>query len=110
MFTITEIAAEKAKEVLKAEGKDNWGLRVFVAGGSCCGPSYGMDLEEAAKDDDEVTEKDGLKVFTDKDTYSKLTGMMIDFIDDGQNQGFIIKGSEKTPPAGGCGCSSGSCH
>lgn len=106
MFTITDAAADKAKEVLETEGKADWGLRVFVSGGSCCGPAYGMDLDENAKDGDEVTEKNGLKVFTDKDTFEKLTGMTIDFVDDGQNQGFVIKGD--TPP-GAPSCSSGGC-
>ena len=108
MFTITEAAAEKAKEVLETEGKTGWGLRVFVSGGSCCGPAYGMDLDEAAKDGDETTEQNGLKVFTDKETFEKMNGMEIDFVDDGQQQGFVIKGNE--PEAPSCGCSSGSCH
>ena len=40
MLTVTNIAVEKAKEVLEAEGKAGWGLRIFIAGGSCCGPAY----------------------------------------------------------------------
>ena len=113
MFTITDAAAEKALEVLTKEGKADWGLRIFVAGGSCCGPSYGMDLDEKAKDDDEVTELNGLKVFTDKETFGKLEGMTMDFVDDGQQQGFVIQGGEAPscgPDAGGGGgCSSGGC-
>ena len=114
MFTITDSAAEKALEVLEKEGKADWGLRVFVAGGSCCGPSYGMDLDEKPKDGDEVTEKNGLKVFTDKETFEKLNDMTMDFVDDGQQQGFVIKGdnpSSCAPDNGGAGggCSSGGC-
>ncbi len=33
MFIITDIAATKAKELLKAEGKDNFGLRVYTVQG-----------------------------------------------------------------------------
>lgn len=33
MFTITDIAATKAKELLKAEGKENFGLRVYTVQG-----------------------------------------------------------------------------
>jgi Fe-S cluster assembly iron-binding protein IscA len=29
MFSITDAAAEKAKELLKAEGKENSGLRIY---------------------------------------------------------------------------------
>lgn len=109
MFTITDAAAEKAKEVLETEGKADWGLRIYVAGGSCCGPSYGMDLDQNPKDGDNVVEKNGLKVFTDKETTEKLKGMEIDFVDNGQQQGFVIKGG----PAPSCGSGGGcgpSCH
>jgi Fe-S cluster assembly iron-binding protein IscA len=30
MFTVTDAAAEKAKELLKAEGKEGCGLRVYM--------------------------------------------------------------------------------
>ena len=106
MFEITESAAAKAKEVLETEGKAAWGLRIYTSGGGCCGPSYGIDLEETPGDDDKVTEKHGLKVFTDADTFAKLEGMSIDFIDDGQNQGFVIKGDESAAPSCSSGCSS----
>ncbi len=33
MFTITDMAASKAKELLKAEGKENCGLRVYTVQG-----------------------------------------------------------------------------
>ncbi len=33
MFNITEMAANKAKELLKAEGKENFGLRVYTVQG-----------------------------------------------------------------------------
>ncbi len=33
MITITDVAADKAKEILKQEGKEDWGLRIYVAGG-----------------------------------------------------------------------------
>lgn len=110
MLTISDVAADKAVEILKAEGKEGWGLRIFVAGSSCCGPSFGMDILETPKDGDQTLEHNGLKVFVDTAAVEKLTGMEMDFVDDGKQQGFIIKGNEPTPPAGGCGCSSGSCH
>ncbi len=105
VVTITEIAAKKAKEILVAEGKANWGLRIYTAGGGCCGPSYGMDLDENPKDGDEVVEKDGLKVFIDKNTFQSLGGMQVDFINEGDKQGFILTGG-KPPTCSSSGCSS----
>ncbi len=33
MVTITSTAARKMKEILQKEGKENWGIRLFVYGG-----------------------------------------------------------------------------
>ncbi len=104
MFTITDRAAEKAKAILSMEGKDSWGLRVYSAGGGCCGPSYGLDIEESPMPDDEILEKNGLRVFIDKTTLSTLTGMNLDYYDDGEREGFILSGGEA--PSCGSGCSS----
>ncbi|MDP2167749.1 MAG: iron-sulfur cluster assembly accessory protein [Thermodesulfovibrionales bacterium] len=105
MVTITDTAAEKAKEILIAEGKAEWGLRIYTAGAGCCGPSYGMDIDERPGAEDEVVEKNGIKVFIDKGTCEGLKDMHIDYVLDGDNEGFVIKGN--SPPS--CNCSSSSC-
>jgi len=102
VVTISEIAAKKAKEILKAEGKSDWGLRIYTAAGGCCGPSYGMDLDEKPADGDEVVEKDGLKVFIDSNTLKSLGGMQIDFIEDGERQGFVLTGGNPSSCSSGC--------
>jgi len=108
MLTITDLAAEKAKEILEHEGKADWGLRIFIAGGGCCGPAYGMDVDELPKEGDDVIEKNGLKVFADAETSRKLEGMQMDFYDDGQNQGFVIRRESGEAP--GCNCGSDDCR
>ncbi|MFA5355047.1 MAG: iron-sulfur cluster assembly accessory protein [Thermodesulfovibrionales bacterium] len=105
MVTITDKAAEKAKEVLTAEGKDGWGLRIYNAGGGCCGPSYGLDIDEAPKADDEVVEKNGLRVFVDKGTFSTIGGMQLDYYEDGEREGFVLSGGS----APSCGSGDSSC-
>lgn len=104
MVKISELAAEKAKEILKAEGKAGWGLRVYTAASSCCGPSYGMDMDENPADGDEIIEKNGLRVFMDKDTLKNLKGMEIDFVAEGERQGFVLTGGSL--PSCDSGCSS----
>ena len=108
MVTITDVAAEKTKEILAAEGKAEWGLRFYTAGGGCCGPSFGIDLVEKPVDGDETVEKDGAKFFIDKEAHEKLSGKTIDFVDDGDKQGFVV--NDPNPPSCGpsCGSSCGS--
>ena len=105
MFTITDIASEKAKEVLTTEGKTGWGLRIFTSGSSCCGPSFGLDLEETPAEGDVVTEHNGMRVFADANTQGQLSGKVFDFVDNGQAQGFVIRDLNPGPST----CSSGSC-
>lgn len=62
-----------------------------------------MDLDEKPAEADEVLEKNGLKVFIDKLTYQNLYGVEIDFVDDGERQGFILTGGKSSC---GTGCSS----
>jgi iron-sulfur cluster assembly accessory protein len=103
VITISDKAAEKAKQILAVEGKGNWGLKIYNAGQSCCGPSYGLDVQEEATLEDAIFEKNGLKVFVDKHSIASLSGMELDYFSDGDREGFILTGG----PAPSCdsGCS-----
>jgi iron-sulfur cluster assembly protein len=104
VLKISDTAAEKAKEILKAEGKENWGLRVFIHGSGCCGPSYGMDINEVAGDGDQTVEKNGLRVFLDKEASASLENKEIDYVRTAQGEGFVINSNEPAPSCGS-GCS-----
>ena len=101
MIIITERASEKVKEIMAAEDKAGFGLRVYVEGGGCSGFQYGMAFEEKNNDEDEVLEMHGLRLFVDPFSGPMLTGTEVDYIDDLQNAGFSIKNpNAKTT----CGC------
>lgn len=110
MFTITDKAAAKAVEVLAEEGKAGWGLRVFASSGGCCGPSFGLDLEEKAQPNDDIFENSGLQVYVDKETTPKLDGMTLDYFEDAEQAGFVLTGGQAPSCGGGdapSGCGSG---
>ena len=107
-MTITDKAAEKAKAILTGEGKSEWGLRIFVAGESCCGPSYGLDMQEGHSPDDEIIEKNGLKVFLDKQTMETLTGRELDYYVGEEGEGFIFTGGVSACSTGSSACGAGS--
>ena len=102
MLTISDKAAEKAKAILTTEGKNNWGIRIYVAEQGCCGPAYGLNLQEEQLPKDEVIEKNGLKVFMDKQISETLSGMQLDYHADEETEGFVFTGSA---PSCGSGCS-----
>ena len=51
MVTITPVAEEKIKELIKEE-ESAVGLRIYVKGGGCSGYQYGMSFESKIGDDD----------------------------------------------------------
>jgi len=104
VLTITDKAVEKLKAILAMEGKESWGLKIFQAGESCCGPSYGLDIQEKPSPDDEVIERNGLKLFVNKGVLETLSGKQFDYYKDGEQEGFILTGG--TPPSCGPSCSS----
>ncbi len=124
MITISEVAADKIKEILNAEGVPNHGLRVSAAAGGCCGPSYEIMIDDKSGDGDTVVEKNGAKLFVDESTAKVLEGAELGFISDERGEGFVLGypngapagaggscgcGGEESKPKSGGGCGSGGC-
>jgi iron-sulfur cluster assembly accessory protein len=102
-MTITDKAAEKAKAILAGEGKNAWGIKIYVAGEGCCGPSYGLNLQEEKTPGDEVIEKNGLKVYMDKQTLQTLTDKELDYYAGAEGEGFIFTGGVSSCGSSSCG-------
>jgi iron-sulfur cluster assembly protein len=107
MITITDVAADKIKEILKAEGVPNHGLRVSAAEGGCCGPSYEIMIDDKAGDGDSVIEKNGAKLYVDASTAGKLEGAELGFVSDERGEGFVLGFPNGAPAGGSCGCGDG---
>jgi iron-sulfur cluster assembly accessory protein len=102
MINLTDAASQKVKGILDQE-KENipqGGLRIYVQGGGCSGFSYGMVLDEPT-DEDEVIEKDGIKVIIDPMSLRYLDGAEVDYKEDLMGGGFAIKNPNATST---CGC------
>jgi len=99
--TLTDAAAEKAKNLLDQEGRDDLRLRVAVQPGGCSGLRYQLFFDERDLDGDQVHEFSGVEVVVDRMSVPYLTGATIDFVDRIDAQGFTID----NPNAGGsCAC------
>ena len=104
MITISETAADKIKEILKAEGVPNHGLRVASGGGGCCGPSYEIMIDDKTGDGDTVVEMGGAKLFVDASTAKVLDGAELGFVSDERGEGFVLGFPNGAPAGGSCGC------
>lgn len=107
MISISNTAADKIREIMKAEGMPQAGLRLYGAGGGCgCsgGPQYEIAIDDKTGDGDTVVENEGAKVYVDEETLKVLDGAELGFINDERGQGFVLSFPNGAPQSGGCGC------
>lgn len=89
MITITDKAAERARQLMQAENKtNNYFVRVGVEGGGCSGLSYKLEFDNQLKEKDQVFEDKGLKLVTDLKSFLYLVGTQLDFSDGLNGKGF----------------------
>lgn len=98
---LTDVARDKVKSLLEAEGRDDLRLRVSVQPGGCSGLIYQLFFDEVIEDSDALVEFDGVGVVVDKMSVPYLEGASIDFEDTIQKQGFTI---DNPNAAGSCAC------
>lgn len=114
MLTLTSAATDAVKNILRERSLEGYALRVYVAGGGCCGVNFGMALDNNFRDLDSIFEIDGVKVVVDEVSAEYLHGAKIDFVNDPERgAGFAVDspsakahGHEHGEDACGCG---GSC-
>lgn len=100
-INVTDKAVEKMKAILTEQKKEGWGIRVQASAGGCAGYTYGMDFVEKPNDDDQVQDRNGLKVFVDSQSAKLLSGMTVDFVETLQESGFKFDNPNATSS---CGC------
>ena len=103
MITLTDVAANKVKELLDQEGDETLALRVAVRPGGCSGFSYEMFFDGDRAVDDETMDFEGVRVVVDPSSAQLLTGATLDYKDGLQGAGFNINNPNATKT---CGCGS----
>lgn len=101
MITLTDNAATKVSELIKAEGDDALALRVAVRPGGCSGFSYEMFFDTDVADEDLLSEYSGVKVVVDPSSAQLLNGATLDYKDGLQGAGFSI---DNPNAQRSCGC------
>lgn len=102
MITLTDNAAGKVQELLKAEGADELALRVAVRPGGCSGFSYEMFFDgDIAEDDEQATYGEVVKVVVDPQSAQLLDGAMLDYKETLEQSGFAITNPNASRS---CGC------
>ncbi len=102
MMTISDNAVKHLRGLLadRSDAPEGSGLRIFIDKGGCSGLQYGMNFDEP-KADDEIIERDGVRVLIDKESLGFLRGAVIDYCDDLTGTGFRIQNPNARRT---CGC------
>jgi iron-sulfur cluster assembly accessory protein len=90
IVTITDKAAEKARNILTERGIENGALRVFVVSGGCSGYQYGMAIARSREEDDIAIEASGVTLLVDSESAPLLEGAEVDYVEDLMKSGFTI--------------------
>ena len=98
---LTDVAANKVRTLLKAEGRDDLRLRVAVQPGGCSGLIYQLFFDEMLEESDAIADFGGVEVVVDAMSVPYLDGAEIDFEDTIQKQGFTI---DNPNASGSCAC------
>ena len=101
MITLTEAATKALRRFIRFSEEPVLGLRVGVTAGGCAGFQYEIGLASEQREDDQVMDADGMKVFLDPQSAGLVEDMTIDFKDSLLESGFVYRNSNAT---GSCGC------
>ena len=88
MITLTDVAAEKVKNLLVGRGTPEGGLRIGVRGGGCSGNSYFMEFCDAESPGDQVIESNGVRLVVDPRSATLLGGTEVDYVEGLMGTGF----------------------
>ena len=116
-ISLTPAASQAVQNILVERKLEGYALRIYVAGGGCCGVNFGMALDNNIRDIDTIFETDGVKVVVDEVSIDYLRGARIDFVNDPvRGAGFAVDSpnakshehAHEHDEGGGCACG-GSC-
>ena len=105
--TMTPTAAHAVQDILAERNLDGYALRVYVAGGGCCGVQFGMALDNNVHQNDMTFETQGVRVLVDDQSINYLRGATIDYVNDPmRGAGFLVDSPNAQKEGGSCSCGS----
>jgi iron-sulfur cluster assembly protein len=101
VMSLTDAAAERARDIIARSERPVLGLRVGVKNGGCAGMEYTMEWANEQKPFDEVIEEKGVKVLIDPKAILFLLGTEMDYQTSALKSGFTFNNPNQTSA---CGC------
>ena len=99
-LNFSDSALAHFSKVLKDRGR-GMGIRLGIKKAGCSGYEYTFGFVDEVFDDYIAFEKNGCNIFVDSHSFTFLKGSLIDYVDDGLNQGIkFVNPNAKAV----CGC------
>ena len=98
--TLSDKAAKHVANFLIKRGK-GIGLRLGVRTSGCSGMAYKLVFVDEPKEEDEVFESHGARIYVDPKSLAWLQGTVIDFVQAGDDSGFSFRNPNVSSQ---CGC------
>lgn len=90
------------KAVLENQEENLDGIRIYIAGVGCSGPTFGLTIDNKGVDD-VTNEEHGLTFLMTRDNFEQVGDMIVELT----SGGYLVK--PVTPVATGCASCGGSC-
>ena len=101
VIKLSDNAVNRIKEIMSKADNTAIGVRVGVKSGGCAGMSYMMEYAKEVKNNEEVIEDKGVKVFIDANAVMYLLGTEMDYKKDKFSSQFVFINPNETER---CGC------
>lgn len=101
VMTLTERAAERAREIMASSNEGIIGLKVGVKNGGCAGMEYTLDYAKTAEPGTDVVEDKGVKIYIEPSAVLFLLGTEMDYEVTKLSSGFVFNNPNQTSA---CGC------
>jgi len=100
MISVTDTASKKIKSNLTKRGQ-GMGIRLGVRTTGCSGLAYVLEYIDVVNSEDIAFEQDGFVVVVDPKSSAYLTGVEVDYVRQGLNEGFEFSNPNERDR---CGC------
>jgi iron-sulfur cluster assembly protein len=100
MILVTDIASKKIKSNLTRRGQ-GMGIRLGVRTTGCSGLAYVLEYVDEVNEEDITVKQDGFVVVVDPKSSAYLTGVEVDYVRQGLNEGFEFRNPNERDR---CGC------
>lgn len=102
MVNFSERALHCIEQAMASRTPTPQGLRLGLMGNPCSGLTYVIRLEQQPATDDQVVECQGLKLFIDIDSSTKLQDVEVDYVERNGQRGFTFDNPAMASQCSGC--------